>query len=152
MYLTTVVVVNHRGRMTIAEQIGGLRRTLYRLLSRRLADKTDRSLRELQLLRAVAKGETPTQAEVADRLLIDPPAVSRLVAKLCEEGLLIQREGKNRRCVCLTVTRKAAREVALLDEGIDWLNAMVKKQVGASETKLLTALLGQVQAGLRTLE
>lgn len=134
--------------MTIAEQIGALRRSLYRLLSRRLAGKTARTLRELQLLRAVATGEVPTQAQIADRLLIDPPAVSRLVAKLCNEGLLVQKEGKNRRCVCLSVTRKASREVAILDEGIAWLDSEVKRQLGASEARTLSALIGKVLDGL----
>ena len=101
--------------MNFTEQVGALRRTLRRAIIRRVALGSDRPLPQLQALRLVAKEEVQTQAELAERLLIDAPAASRLVMRLEEDGLLKRMPGSDRRCVCLKVTPAAKAEIAVMD-------------------------------------
>src|SRR6478609_4858726 len=105
----------------IAEQIGRLSRASQRRLTRRLAMESDRSFLELRALRAIERESVETQAMLADRLLLDPPAVSRLVDRLEKDGLLRRRAGKDRRSVRLEVTAAAHKEIAKVDRGLQWL-------------------------------
>jgi DNA-binding MarR family transcriptional regulator len=149
MYLTTVVTVKDSARMTVAEQIGALRRTLNRLLSQRVGQKTSRPVAQLLALRSVARGEVTTQAQLAERLLIDAPAASRMVARLAEEGLIEQCEGKDRRCVMLKVTAKAAKEIATVDDGMDFVNAEIRGLLSAADHAKLKTMLTTLLGGVR---
>lgn len=132
----------------MAEQVGALRRTLNRMLSRHLALKTKRPMTHLLALYSVSRGEVSTQAELADRLLVDAPAVSRIVAKLSRDGLLEQRQGKDRRSVALRVTGKASRELAHFQQSLDWLNGQIRGLLTAAEHGQLRATLSHLQESL----
>ena len=135
--------------MTWGEQIGALRRTLHRALVRHVAERSDRPVTQLLALRAISKKQVATQAELAERLLIDAPAASRLVTLLEREGLLERTAGADRRCVCLRVTSAARKEIAVIDEGLSWLDREIGRQLSAEEFASSKALLARLQTGLK---
>jgi len=61
---------------------------------------------QLLALRVIDRGEVQAQSALAERLTVDPPAVSRLVERLAEDGLLKRCPGEDRRCVRLEVTKR----------------------------------------------
>ena len=134
--------------MTFGEQVGSLRRTLHRALVRHLAERTRRPFPQLLALRAISRGEVETQVELAERLMIDAPATSRLVAVLEKEKLLKRTVGEDRRCVCLQVLPAAKKEIAIVDEGLAWLDAEVRKHLTKKEFDESKALLARLQRGL----
>jgi MarR family transcriptional regulator for hemolysin len=136
--------------MTLAEQIGAVRRVLNRALGRHVAQKSNRPLLHLIALRAISRVEVRTQAELAERLLIDAAAVSRLVDRLEQEGLVTRHAGENRRCVRLEVTRAARREIEIIDLGLDWLDRQIKAQLNQQESRQAGLLLKKIQDGFAT--
>ena len=134
--------------MTLAEQVGSIRRTLYRLLTRRLSVKTRRPLTQLLAMKFIAMRGVRTQAELAERLLVDAPAVSRLVDRLEEEGLVERRAGEDRRCVRLQVTEASRAEIAVLEEESRRLDEDAARCLTAAEVTELKRLLEKLQVGL----
>lgn len=134
--------------MTLAEQVGALRRNLYRLLTRRLSVKTRRPITQLLAMKFIAVRGVRTQAELAERLLVDAPAVSRLVDRLEEEGLVKRRAGEDRRCVRLQVTEASRAEIEVLEEESRRLDEDAARYLTAEEMAELKRLLEKLQAGL----
>jgi len=134
--------------MTLAEQVGALRRTLYRLLTRRLSGKTRRPLTQLLAVKFVAERGVRTQAELAERLLVDAPAVSRLVDRLEEEGLMERCAGEDRRCVKLQATDAGRAELGVLEEATQSLDEDASRYLTEAEMVELKRLLEKLQAGL----
>jgi MarR family transcriptional regulator for hemolysin len=134
--------------MTLAEQVASVRRALHRLLTRRLSKRTERPFMQLLALRVIDRGEVRGQAALAERLMVDPPAVSRLVDRLVEDGLLKRCAGEDRRCVRLEVTETGHAEAALLHEDLQWLEGEARKHLTTQETKQLRQLLEKLQEGL----
>lgn len=134
--------------MTLAEQVGALRRTLYRLLTRRLSGKTRRPLTQLLAVKFVAERGVRTQAELAERLLVDAPAVSRLVDRLEEEGLMKRCAGEDRRCVKLQATDAGRAELGVLEEATQSLDEDASRYLTEAEMVELKRLLEKLQAGL----
>jgi DNA-binding MarR family transcriptional regulator len=137
--------------MTLAEQVGALRRTLYRLLTRRLSAKTRRPLTQLLAVKFVAMRGVRTQAELAERLLVDAPAVSRLVDRLEEEGLMKRCAGEDRRCVKLQATEAGQAELGVLEEATQSLDEDSGRYLTEAEMAELKRLLEKLQAGLSQL-
>lgn len=133
---------------TLAEQVAALRRTLHRAISSRLAQKSERPFVQLLALKVVARGELDTQAALAERLLIDPPAASRLVAQLVEDGLLTRAEGRDRRCTVLQLTAAGRRELKTLEEALDAVDARVRRALSPRQYE---ALLEQTTHLIRAL-
>jgi DNA-binding MarR family transcriptional regulator len=131
--------------MTFAEQVGSLRRSLHRALARYLAERTDRPLAHLQALRVISRSEVQTQAQLAERLLIDAPAASRMLSRLEEEGLVKRTQGADRRCVCIAVTGAAKKEIALFEGALKWLDQRVREELSVKEYEATKAVLGRVQ-------
>lgn len=140
--------MNVRGVRTFAEEVGLLRRTLHRALAKKLANESDRPLLQLFALRFIANGEVCTQADLAERLLIDPPAASRLVSKLEGDGLLRRRQGSDRRCVKLEITARGKPHVEVYEEGLSWLEREVKKHATAKELELVMRTIRSLQDAL----
>lgn len=134
--------------MTLVEQVASLRRTLHRLITRRLSKRTRRPFLQLLALKAISVEGVRTQAALADRLLVDAPATSRLVDRLEEEGLVRRCEGADRRCVRLEVTPAAQTELAVLIEETQSLDGELRQLLTASELRELKRLLDKVQEGL----
>ncbi|HYO51894.1 MarR family winged helix-turn-helix transcriptional regulator [Archangium sp.] len=134
--------------MTLPEQVGSLRRTLYRLLTRRLSGRTRRPLTQLLALKFIAARGVRTQAELAERLLVDAPAVSRLVDRLEEDGLVKRCTGEDRRSVRLQVTEASRAELAVLEEEAQWLDDEAGRHLTPSELSELKRLLDKLQVGL----
>lgn len=134
--------------MTLPEQVGSLRRTLHRLVGRRLSGRTRRPFTQLLAMKFIARLGVRTQAELAERLLMDAPGVSRLVDRLEEEGLVKRCAGEDRRCVRLEVTEASREDLAILDEADQWVQAEANKYLTAAEMRELMRLLGKLQAGL----
>lgn len=134
--------------MTLAEQVGTLRRTLFRLLTRRLSGKTRRPLTQLLAVKFIDLRGVRTQAELAERLLVDAPAVSRLVDRLEEEGLVKRCAGEDRRCVKLQATEKGRAEMGVLEEASGWLDEESARCLTDAELAELRRLLEKLQAGL----
>ncbi|MCY1077842.1 MarR family winged helix-turn-helix transcriptional regulator [Archangium lansingense] len=134
--------------MTLAEQVGTLRRTLYRLLSRQLSGRTRRPFNQLLAMKNIALSGVRTQAELAERLLMDPPAVSRLVDRLEEDGLVKRCAGEDRRCVRLEATDASRAELEVLKEEAARLDEDAARYLTPEEMTELKRLLEKVQAGL----
>jgi MarR family transcriptional regulator for hemolysin len=134
--------------MTYGEQVGSLRRTLHRALVSRVSERTRRPVQQLLALRAISRGEVETQVELAERLLIDAPAASRMVAQLEKEKLLTRNAGEDRRCVCLAVLPAAKKEIAIIDEGLEWLDDQVRRHLTKKEFEASKALLARLQGGM----
>ena len=109
--------------MTLAEQVASIKRTVHRLLTRRLSKRTDRPFMQMLALKVIDRGEVESQAALAERLLVDPPAVSRLVDRLVEDGLMKRCAGQDRRCVRLEVTAAGRKEVAVYHAELEHLEA-----------------------------
>ena len=134
--------------MTFSEQVGSLRRTLRRSITRRVAQGSARPMTQLQALRLIDRDEVRTQADLAQRLLIAAPAASRLVVQLERAGLLKRLPGSDRRCVHLKVTPKARPEIAVMNEAMKWLNLQVRKHLSQREFDAGLALMNKLQRGL----
>jgi DNA-binding MarR family transcriptional regulator len=131
--------------MTYGEQVGSLRRTLHRALVRHLAERTRRPLPQLLALRTISRREVETQVELAERLLIDAPAASRLVALLEKQKLLKRNVGEDRRCVCLEVLPAAKPEIKVIDEGLAWLESQVERHLTKHELETSKVVLAKLQ-------
>lgn len=138
--------------MRLAQQVGVLRRTLRRVLTRRLAAQTDSPLQQLLVLRVISQGDAETQTEVADCLTLDCSAVSRLVDRLEAEGLLRRCEGKDRRSVRLALTPAAEEPLAILESTLEWLDREAEKHLGADGVQHLVETMSRLQAGLAEIE
>lgn len=134
--------------MTLCEQVGGLRRTLHRLLFRRLAARTRRPFHQLLALKVIALRDVRTQAQLAERLLIDAPAASRLVDRLEEEGLVTREAGEDRRCVRLKVTNGCWPDVEVLEEETGRVDEEIARHLSAEEMTELKRLLDKVHQAL----
>jgi MarR family transcriptional regulator, transcriptional regulator for hemolysin len=134
--------------MNLCEQVASVRRTLYRLLNRRLSARTRRPFQQLIALKAIALRDVRTQAQLAERLMIDAPAVSRLVDRLVEEGLVKRGTGEDRRCVHLQVTNACWPEVEVLEEEGQRVDDELGRHLSPEEMLELKRLLDKVQAGL----
>lgn len=132
--------------MTTAEQVASVRRAIHRLLKRRLSKRTERPFTQMLALKVIAKGEVRSQAALAERLMVDPPAVSRMVDRLVEDGLLSRCEGEDRRCVRLEVTDAGRKEVAIYHSELERLESEMRKHLTEQEMKTLLQLLEKVHA------
>lgn len=133
--------------MTLAEQIGALRRTAYRLLTRRLSVRSRRPLTQLLAVKFIAMRGVRTQAELAERLLVDAPAVSRLVDRLEEEGLVKRCAGEDRRCVKLQATDAGRVAMEALEEATRSLDEDAARILTESELVELNRLLEKLLEG-----
>lgn len=138
--------------MTFGEQIGSLRRTLHRAIVLRVAERSQRPITQLMALRVIASSEVQTQAELAERLLIDAPAASRLLAGLEKEGLVKRTVGEDRRCVRLQVTAAAKKEIAIIEEGLRWLDREVRAHLTPKEFATSKLLIEKLQAAMSSVK
>lgn len=134
--------------MTLPEQVAAVRRTIHRLITRRLSVRTRMPFQQLLALKAIAVEEVRTQAALSERLLVDPPAVSRLVDRLEEDGLVQRRAGEDRRCVRLHVTETGRAEMFALVEESQRIEDEAGRHLTAAEMRELKRLLEKLQVGL----
>ncbi len=125
-----------------------LRRAMRRVLIKRLARESDRSMQQLLALRSIALKQVETQAALASRLVIDAPAANRLVAQLEKDGLVQRVRGRDRREVRLKVTAAAAPEIRAIRVGLEWLDAEMLAQLGGPAFRAMMESLGTLQVGL----
>lgn len=89
-----------------------------------------------------------TQATLAEHLLMDAPAVSRMVDRLENDGLVKRCAGENRRCVRLQATEAAKAEVAVLREAAQWVDNVAGRYLTSVEMRELERLLDKLRNGL----
>lgn len=133
----------------LGEQIADVYRRMHRVLVKRLGEATPRPWTQLKALRVLAEGGAPTQAALAERLMMDAPSTSRLVARLEADGLLTRGEGDDRRCVRLSVTAAAAAELDATQRCIDELEAHLERYLSEDERRTLQALLDKLLQGFK---
>lgn len=134
--------------MTLIEQVVRLRRTLHGLLHRRMTEVSEIPLQQLLILRVIEQGVARTQAEVADRLLMDAAAVCRSVQRLENQGLLVRSRGEDRRSMRLDVTEAAKPHVELMSNELSLLEARIRDHLSQEEAETLVRLLDKVQGCL----
>ncbi len=134
--------------MSLCEQLASVRRGTHRLLTRRLTARTRRSLHQLVALKVIALRGVHTQAQLAEQLLIDAPAASRLVDRLQEDGLVTREAGADRRCVRLQVTNACWPEVEVLEDEVRRVDEEVARHLTAEEMNELKRLLDKVHVAL----
>ncbi len=134
--------------MTLAEQVGSLRRAIHRVINRRLSGRTRRPFQHLIAMKCIAHGEVRSQVDLTDRLGIDAPAVSRLVDRLVEDGMVTRQAGENRRCVKLQVTESVGPELELLGEAARAVDEEVSRHLTEAELHELKRLLDKALGAL----
>jgi DNA-binding MarR family transcriptional regulator len=134
--------------MTLPEQVAALRRTIRRLLTRRLSRRTSRPFSQLLALKCIGVDGVHGQTALAERLSMDAPAVSRLVDRLVEDGLVKRCAGENRRCVRLEVTEAAHADIEFLKVEALWVEEEAGRHLAPEELRELKRLLDKLQAGL----
>ncbi|MET0401817.1 MAG: MarR family transcriptional regulator [Cystobacter sp.] len=122
-----------------------MRRTMYRLLNRRLSTRTRRPFHQLVALKAIASRDVRTQAQLAERLTMDAPAVSRMVDRLVEEGLVTRGAGEDRRCVHLQVTNACWPDVEVLEVEAQRVEDELGRHLSPEEMSELRRLLEKMQ-------
>jgi len=129
------------------EQVSLVYRQLRAAARHSAAARTALPLQHLRALKAIREG-LHTQGELAERLYIDPPAVSRLVDRLVADGLIERRAGEDRRCVKLALCRPAAHAIAIGEQVLDDVDHRLRRHLTAEEARTLRGLLGKLSAGL----
>ncbi len=135
--------------MNLAEQVASVRRAIHRLLKRRLSKRTDRPFTQMLVLKVIDRGGIRSQAAIAEQLVMDAPAVSRMVDRLVEDGLLSRCEGADRRCVRLEVTEAGRKELAVCLSELERLEGEMRRHLTVEEMKTLHQLLEKVHAGVQ---
>ena len=144
-----VVECNHcLGEMTLMVQVASLRRLLARRLTQMLGEQTSRPLAQLVTLKFIAVEGVRSQAALAERMMVDAPAVSRMVDRLEEDGLVKRRAGEDRRCVRLESTPASKKELELLEASEHKLEDEARQHLTATEMRELKRLLEKLQTGL----
>ncbi|WP_242588495.1 MarR family winged helix-turn-helix transcriptional regulator [Corallococcus macrosporus] len=103
---------------------------------------------QLLVLKNIGLHGIHSQSAIAERLLIDAPAVSRLVDRLEEDGLVERRAGENRRCVRLEITDAGRQELQALERAAEWLDVQAREYLSPPEVEVLSRLLDKLQTGL----
>ena len=103
---------------------------------------------QLLVLKNIGTHDIHSQAVIAERLLIDAPAVSRLVDRLEEDGLVARRAGENRRCVRLEITDAGRQEIHALERAAEWVDVQARTYLTPPEVQELSRLLDKLQTGL----
>jgi MarR family transcriptional regulator for hemolysin len=135
--------------MRLVERVATLQKAVTRLLRKQLATRTDRPFLQLKALRVIANStQACTQSALAEKLMIDPAAASRLVDRLVAEGLVKRCESPDRRCVRLAVTRASARELAIIENAIELVERELVNRVGARAARDLAGSLGELTDAL----
>lgn len=119
-------------------------------MGRFVSEATPRPYNQLRLLQLIQEGEVRSQTALAERLFLDPPAVSRAVDKLESDGLLRRSEGSDRRCVKLEATELAPAELEHFDAALSRLDEIIARHLDESERADLRRLLGRLDEGLRS--
>ncbi|WP_241759194.1 MarR family winged helix-turn-helix transcriptional regulator [Pyxidicoccus parkwayensis] len=102
---------------------------------------------QLLALKSIAHG-VRSQAALAERLGVDPPAASRLVDRLEEDGLVHRRAGEDRRCVRLELGEKGHAEMELVHAALQWVDGELRKHLEPAEVTELQRLLTKLQDGV----
>lgn len=134
--------------MTLAEQVATLRRTLIRRLSHRIGERTSRPFTQLLALKCIDVEGLRTQAALAERLMVDAPAVSRMVDRLEKDGLVRRGAGADRRCVRLEVTPEGQDQLSILKECGQAVDDEIRQHLSSTELHELKRLLEKVQLSL----
>ncbi|NOK02579.1 MarR family transcriptional regulator [Myxococcus xanthus] len=133
--------------MTVPEQMASLRRAVRRRLTERLGERTSRPFMQLLALKSIADG-VRSQSAIAERLIVDAPAVSRLVARLEEDGLVKRSTAEDRRCVRLELSPAGQAELNLLRDALLWMDEELLRYLSTREMEEFKRLMAKLQTGL----
>ncbi|MFY2559402.1 MarR family winged helix-turn-helix transcriptional regulator [Corallococcus terminator] len=133
--------------MTFAEHLASLRRSVRRHLTERLGARTNRPFNQLLALKAISE-DVRKQSALAERLMVDAPAASRLVDRLEEDGLVLRRAGEDRRCFRLELTAAGEHELAHLLDALRELDGELEEYLPEPELSELKRLMEKLQVGL----
>ena len=118
-------------------------------LCQSVGEGTPRPYNQLRLLQVVQTEEIRSQSTLAERLVIDPPAVSRAIDKLEGDGLLERIEGEDRRCSGLRITTAATAEIQHLVDAQIKVSELIVAHLDETERGELVRLLQKVKEALR---
>ena len=113
-------------------------------LSRRLSAAGARPYNQLRVLQEIGDDDGCSQGALAERMCLDPPAISRIVTVLVDDGLVRRKDTDDRRRVALQITAAGQRELQTLRDQQQWLEAQLQKGLTAAEKKQLEAALAHV--------
>lgn len=130
------------------EQFALVWRRVRATVRRRAALRIDRPFQQLRALKVIRDEDVRTQAALAERLMIDPPAASRLIDRLVDDGLVERRAGADRRCVRLVTRKGADAAIAIFDEVIDEVDQQLRAHLTAAEARALRDLLDKLAAAV----
>ena len=130
------------------ERVGALRRTLLRAFSRRFESGAQRPFLQWVTLTIVEDEGIRTQAALAERLIADPPTVSRLVARLERDGLVTRTQGKDRRTVTLSLTEAGRRELEVFRRAAEDVDRELRAALGDADYATLMRLMEKAERAL----
>lgn len=130
-----------------------LNHTLMRIADRVLLPVGLTASRLMLLKRAEAATDEPTISWLSEQLSLSVQAISRMVAALEEDGLVVRRTRAGAgRCVFVALTKNgrgaledAASELAQVSEAL-------RRDLNASDERLVEAMLDRMLGGLRDFE
>lgn len=134
--------------MNFVQSLAGTKRAVHKVLLQRLGTRTRRPFQQLLALKVIFREEVRTQSALAERLMVDRPAASRLVDKLEQDGLLVRHPCTDRRCVALSTTAAAKPEVKAFEDALEWLDEEIRKRVPASKLSAAIAVMESLQGSL----
>lgn len=136
--------------MSMPERVGALRRAVQRALSRRSQARSPRPFLQLVTLKIIDVEALRTQAELAERLMAEPPTINRLVARLVRDGLVTRTPGKDRRTVVLSLTSAGRREVKVFQDAVAGVDRVLRDALGQEEYDTLLRLMRRAEQVLES--
>ncbi|MDF2633494.1 MAG: transcriptional regulator, MarR family [Pelosinus sp.] len=103
------------------------------------------------ILRLYEKGSS-TQKELSEYLAIEPPTVTRTLARMEEAGWVIKEEGADRRERKISLSPKAYEQFATWRLASDRLEVNTLKNIDKGDLEIFTKVLQQMMNNLKQLE
>ena len=100
------------------------------------------------ILRLYEQGSS-TQKELSEYLTIEPPTVTRTLARMEEAGWVIKEEGADRRERKVCLSSAAYKQFATWQQSSDKLETTALKNIDKSELEVFTRVLQQMMDNLK---
>lgn len=130
-------------------KVNQLARMFMKKLNENLGDSGIYSAQWAFALRLYERGAS-TQKELSEYLIIEPPTVTRTLARMEEAGWVIREEGTDRRERKIRLSPKAYEQFATWQQTSDGLEKAALENIDKSELEIFTRVLQQMMENLKT--
>lgn len=113
--------------------------------ARRRPAWVDMTYQQYNVLRIITDGEA-SQGEIARRLMVTAPVITRLASALVEDGLVERREDPaDRRSVRLAITRKGKKQVEAMRKDLEGAARELLEPLAQEDRSAIAGALEQLQ-------